>query len=331
MITARKNIVDQQTLGFYHCTNRGVRKTYPCGSEGLTGKDHSHRKDWLERRMFELCDIFSVDIYAYAILDNHYHIVLHLDPLAPLRWSDHEIAERWLNAFGGRLCQPELAKQREMKKQIIVADNTKLKKYRKRLGSLSWFMECLNEPRAKQNNQEENCTASFWEGRYSSQALLDEVAVFSCMAYVDLTPVRDKITDKLDESDHTSIKRRLDEIKQMNPQDAHTLLNSELSELSNQIPSKALSMFLNRYVELVEWTGMNIIHPNKTVIPLHIASCLKQFNLQHHHWFKQLENFEQHYCHVIGSVELMKEKARQLKKRCMKGMSAAKLFYKTSS
>jgi len=147
------------------------------------------------------------------------------------------------------------------------------------------------------------------------------------MVYVDLNPVHARITEKLDESEHTSIKKRLDEIKQTNPEDAQTLLNSEISELSHQPPSKALPMLLNSYVELVEWSGKNIIHPNKTAMPKHISSCLKQLNLQQSHWLKQLEHFEQHYCHVIGSIELIKEKAKQLKLRCMKGMSAAKLLY----
>jgi len=90
MTIARKNIVDNKIPSFYHCTNRCVRQTFLCGVDKLTGKDHSHRKNWLEKRMFELCDIFSVDIYAYAawtdfcsckigipsILghNNHYHI-----------------------------------------------------------------------------------------------------------------------------------------------------------------------------------------------------------------------------------------------------------------
>jgi len=118
MTIARKNIVDNQIPGFYHCTNRCVRRTFLCGVDELTGYDCSHRKDWLEKRMLALCDIFSVDIYAYAVLDDHYHIVLHLDPLAPQSWSKEEVAERWLKAFSEQPVAPKLAKQRELKNRL---------------------------------------------------------------------------------------------------------------------------------------------------------------------------------------------------------------------
>ncbi|MDG1226181.1 MAG: transposase, partial [Burkholderiales bacterium] len=219
MAIARRNLVDSETPGFYHCTNRCVRRAFLCGTDERTGHDYSHRKDWLENRMIELCAIFAVDIYAYAVMSNHYHIVLYVEPLTPLTWSDDEVAEKWLLAYPGRFVDPKFAQQRELKKQAIMCDKEKLKLYRKRLGSLSWFMGRLNEPLAKQSNTEDFCTGRFWEGRYSSQALLDEAAVFSCMAYVDLNPIRADITERLEESNHTAIKQRIESLKSIEPID----------------------------------------------------------------------------------------------------------------
>jgi len=64
-------------------------------------------------------------------------------------------------------------------------------------------------------------------------------------------------------------------------------------------------------------------------MPKNISLCLKQLNLQQNHWLKQLENFEQHYCNVVDPIELIQQKAKQLKKRFLKGMSAARLLFET--
>ena len=331
MTVARKNFVDNETPGFYHCTNRCVRRTFLCGFDELTGSDFSHRKDWLEKRVFELADIFSVEIFAFAVMDNHYHLVVYLEPLEPQGWSDEQVAERWLRAYPGRLDEPENAKQRELKKQAIMGDKDKLKKYRKRLGSLSWFMGRLNEPLAKLSNQQDCCTGRFWEGRFSSQALLDEAAVFSCMAYVDLNPVRARITEKLEGSNNTSIKRRIDELKNIKPINVQAHLDTSITSLSSKLNRKILPMPLKDYIWLVEWTGKSIIYPNKGSLPANVRSSLERLNLQPNHWLKQVENFGSHYGGVIGPVEKIRDKAKQLKRRCLKGISAACQLYQSSS
>ena len=70
-------------------------------------------------------------------------------------------------------------------------------------------MRVLNEKVARMANIEDGVTGRFWEGRFKCQALLDEKALLSCMAYVDLNPVRSTMASTPEESDHTSIRHRV--------------------------------------------------------------------------------------------------------------------------
>ena len=70
-------------------------------------------------------------------------------------------------------------------------------------------------------------------------------------------------------------------------------------------------MSLKDYIALVEWTGQSIVYPNKSAMPSNIQSSLRNLNLQQNHWLKQIENYGNNYCHVVGPIQLIKEKAKQ--------------------
>jgi hypothetical protein len=90
-----------------------------------------------------------------------------------------------------------------------------------------------------------------WEGRFKSQALLDDAAVLSCMAYVDLNPIRAKMAKTPETSQHTSIKKRTESIQQ-NKRQPHNLLPF-VGNPRQDMP-QGIAFSLQDYCELVDTT-----------------------------------------------------------------------------
>ncbi|MES1189684.1 MAG: alpha-amylase family glycosyl hydrolase [Steroidobacter sp.] len=198
------------STSFYHCYVRCVRRAWLCGQDEASGTNYDHRKQWLVSRLRFLSYVYAIDICAYAVMSNHYHVVLHVDKERVLGWSAREVAERWQQIYNGHpLVDQWLAHPETMSDAQQVAVDELIEKWRERLYGIDWFMRGVNETIARMANDEENLKGRFWEGRYKSQALLDEAALLTCMAYVDLNPVRANITDDLVTSDFTSIQQRL--------------------------------------------------------------------------------------------------------------------------
>ncbi len=208
MTTPRALLIDSQASGYYHLISRCVRKSWLCGRKG--SHNYNHRKAWLTERLKQLGQAFAVDIHAYAIMSNHFHLVIYSDPLAPSSWSDDEVVSRWLASCPPRNSSGEFDPVRyEVLRQRLLSDPDQLAQLRRKLGSVSVFMKLLKQPIARRANLEDDCKGHFFEQRFYSGALLDDAAIVAAMAYVDLNPIRAKIAESLEESDNTSAQHRL--------------------------------------------------------------------------------------------------------------------------
>ncbi|MBW2514544.1 MAG: transposase [Deltaproteobacteria bacterium] len=240
---------------YYHCISRCVRRAFLCGKDSLTGFDFNHRRQWITDRIRLISSVFAVDLCAYAIMSNHYHVVVRINNEQVNNWSDEEVARRWMQIFTG----PRLMHQYLGNANLTSTEHKWVAElfttWRARLCDLSWYMRCINEPIARMANAEDHCTGSFWEGRFKSQALLDERALLACMAYVDLNPIRAAMATTPEESDYTSIQERI------KYPDSSTLGVLD-EDSSNSIPIN-----LKDYLDLVEWGGREVKHNKLGYIP----------------------------------------------------------------
>ena len=298
----RAHVVDPLDAGFYHCTSRCVRRAWLCGRDALTGRSYDHRKVWLENRYVELAAIFAIDLYAYAVMSNHHHVVLYVDPRRVDSWSDEEVAARWL-----RLCTAKNDTDRNDRFEALLADKQRLEQLRARLGDLSWFMRSLHEPIARQANREDDCTGRFWEGRFHANALLDEGAVIAAMAYADMNPVRAGITKDIARSPHTSIARRLGE-------DGLDGKNHTLADLGT------LGLTLPEYTALLTWTvalHLRVADPPQP----HTVAVLRRLGHRPHRWLARVKALRHRY-RAYGELSVLRHYVQSLGQQWIKGMYA---------
>ena len=296
----RSHLVDPDG-GVYHVCSRCVRRAFLCGRDSATGFDFDHRRQWLEDRILALAQLFAVKLYGYAVMSNHYHVVLEVEPKAVSRWSDEEIADRWLQLFPQKISDENAVELAQSCKLMLLKDEHKLQIIRERLCSLSWFMRCLNEPLARIANKEDNCTGRFWEGRFKSQRLLDEGALLAAMVYVDLNPVRAGISDDVTDCQYTSLHRRLehhelsDRLKNVNNPDDLTLLNHTLAE----------------YIELARWTAL--AQQSKRPVSHAAQVALTQANAPNaKRWITQCMPTPGRWQRANGSATALKEYAKEI-------------------
>ncbi len=229
----RRQQLDFENGGFCHLSSRCVRQSFLLGRDFDTGKDFSYRRDWIEKRVLFLTSVFSVELFGYAIMENHYHLVVNFIPKLAALWSPEEVARRWL-----RLRPRKTPELNDSWVEEVLSDPDYLEELRERLCTAPYFMKELNEYIARRANHEEKTTGAFWSGRYYSRSIKNEDDMVGCMAYVDLNPMRAGVVKNPEQpGQHTSLVRRLEEIEfhqaQVNASSHETLVIAESSDKSS--------------------------------------------------------------------------------------------------
>ncbi len=140
MTRARKELISLTDTQYYHCIARCVRRAFLCGHDEFSGQSFEHRRQWIVDRLFQLSDIFAIDVVAYAVMSNHYHVILKVNTSEVELWSQDKVIERWCRLFGGH---PLIARYRSGEKLdagLLLKVAEFAEEWRERLQSISWFI-----------------------------------------------------------------------------------------------------------------------------------------------------------------------------------------------
>jgi REP element-mobilizing transposase RayT len=331
MTCARKALVCLKDTPYYHVIARCVRRAWLWGFDEYAGKDYSHRKVWVLERLTRLSSIFAVDLCAYAIMSNHYHLVVHVDQRRAKSWLPQEVVERWCKLFSKPalvdrwqqgLCSDA---EREVAEGIVEL-------WRRRLCDVSWYMRCLNEHLARRANAEDQCTGRFWEGRFKSQALLDEAGLLTAMAYVDLNPIRAGIAETPETSEFTSIYERIRQLKPDSDVSAPEvakppLLGFQTPNVKSEEETRSIPFSEAEYLELVDWTGRAQRPDKRGAIDARQPAIMRRLNLDKDVWRNAMQAGGNVFGRAIGQINHLRLHAAALDQSWIRGSGRARRLF----
>ncbi|MFH1137805.1 MAG: transposase [Pseudomonadota bacterium] len=335
MTIARSEMMTDGVEGIYHCVSRCVRRAFLCGNDPYTGRSFEHRKEWVQTRLELLANAFAMEIFAFAVMSNHLHVVLRTRPDWAESWSEEETARRWLLVFPKRRTPGEAPPPPSPAElQSVCSGGPGIELIRQRLLSISWFMRSLNENIARRANREDDCKGRFWEGRFKCQVILDESALLTCMTYVDLNPVRAGMATSPETSPHTSAFLRI-QARQLSENteslEEQPRVDQWLCPLTGENGSPRpgpLDLTLDQYLEILDWTGRQLREAGKRSIPADLEPILERLRVDSDRWIDTVQGYGRDFHRAAGREKLMRATADDLGRRWLRGLNASRrAFY----
>jgi len=183
MRVARIKVDADSGEAVYHCVTRTVNGEYLFDDRA---------KEVLRRQLWQVAEYCGVEIQTYAIMSNHFHVLVRVPQRRPL--GDEELLRRY------QVLYPKPTRYQQGRMEVITAllgepGNAEAEAWRRRqealMGDISPFMKLVKQRFAIWFNRTHKRYGTLWSERFKSVLVqADGRALTAMAAYIDLNAVR---------------------------------------------------------------------------------------------------------------------------------------------
>ena len=320
---ARRKTMDPRKPGMFHITSNCVRGAFLCGMDSRSGKDYSHRREFLKIQIAYLAEHFAIAVGWEGIMSNHLHLVLANLPNKVDTWSDAEVLRRVSKIFRYKFKQLGVRDGEPTDEQVeeFSRDSEFMREMRSRLSDPSWFMRQLLQKLAVMSNREDDCRGHFVDRPFKHRVITDERGILICGIYVDLNEIAAMEVDRPELSMNTSAGMRIAG-KLLREQGRHSdaqrhdghLLPINRQGDDQDYPAAGtpgarrvqdeglLDIKLDKYLEMLDAYGRELRPGKRGKIPSDLPSILERLNLNRESLLHMVQNYDKLYPNAVGSA-----------------------------
>jgi len=255
------------------------------------------------------------------------------------------VARRWFTITKLAKCMTDdMPEPSPAKIQALLKDKKELKRIRRRLSSVSWFMGVLCENIARRANRQDGCSGHFWESRFGCRECTDAGAVLLCGIYLDLNPIKAGEAAGPETARFTSAYSRIQASKQR--KNARDRADGWMAELTTRPENQAdehlayssrsrrrasdlgvLPISLEAYVALLKWTAQSILSGARETIPQDLETVLDHLHVNEEAWLDTVQDYQSAFCRVVGTPASLAKAAQRMNVRCLRGATACRRLF----
>ena len=180
-------------LSYYHCLSRVVDRRFIFGNE---------EREFVVALMRKLEAFLGVRVVTYAVMSNHFHLLVEVPDRERLPPLDRDTLLRRLGFLYDRFTVEGVREEldRATATGNGVWEAQILARYERRMGDVSIFMKELKQRFTQWYKRRMGRKGTLWEERFKSVLVEgDEKALMTVAAYIDLNPVRAGMVERVED------------------------------------------------------------------------------------------------------------------------------------